>query len=76
MGVDFLPCKQGYSKHVTRDDNGRNSEATCINTDKSCEKRHGRDDDIDRTACNDYKAVRKRYIDIRVDGETYPRYWW
>ena len=75
MGMDFLPCKQGYSMRINRDDDGRRKTATCMNTDRGCVRRRGRDDE-DRSACNDYGTPRKRYIDVIVNGQKYPRYWW
>ncbi len=83
LGQAFKPCeKAGYKLKVTRtgdEDRGGGSEkGTCMNTNKSCEKRTRERGDtrIDRSACGDYNTPKKNFIDVTTDGIKHPRYWW
>lgn len=83
IGYDpFVPCNPGFAmrRHNDQDRGGAHSgSATCVNTDRSCQRSRGRDNDVDRSACGDYSAQRRakpNYIDINVNGVAYDRQWY
>jgi len=76
---EFFPCKSGYRLVEDYDDDDNVNRGSCINTDNSCERRSGVDDDRDRSKCGDHAAqrrVKQNWVDVQVGRTQYPRFWY
>jgi|GEM_PF-1690218 len=70
-GKAYKPCKEGYNLRVIDEDHGRES-ASCVSSTATTSG-EGRDKITSRDS---YSVTKKNYVDLTIDGTTYPRYWW
>jgi len=81
LGSAFQPCQDGFNLQVFHhdEDEGPNREiGRCMNADNSCIEYRREDGErvADRRRCGDYTTPKRRYIDLTIEGQAMPRYWW